>query len=96
MEKLKIVAILVIKPEYKKEMEEALQAVANGSRGEEGNVSYDVHQNVSQPDKYIILEEWKSEEAIQIHREMAHYKAFKASVEGKVESLSTDIIRQVI
>lgn len=95
MMELKIVAVIVVKAEYQKELEKVFHTVVDETRKEEGNVSYDLHQDTANPLKYTILEVWKSQDAINIHNESAHFKAFVAAVEGKVESLTVDVIKKI-
>lgn len=95
MMELKIVAVIVVKAEYQKELEKVFHTVVDETRKEEGNVSYDLHQDTTNPLKYTILEVWKSQDAINIHNESAHFKAFVAAVEGKVESLAVDVIKKI-
>jgi quinol monooxygenase YgiN len=95
MEKLKIVANIVIKNEYKEDILKALHAVTDGTRKEEGNISYVLHQDIYNSLAFIILEEWKSEDAIQFHQQTPHYLTFKEELKGKIESLNTNVIREI-
>jgi len=92
---LKIIAALtILKEEYKEELEKALHAVVDGTCAEEGNVSYDLHQDVKDPMTYVIIEVWKSQEAIDIHNKTAHFLNFVKAVDGKV-ALSINVIKKV-
>lgn len=95
MIELKIIAAITVKADFQKEMEEIFYAVIDGTRKEEGNISYDLHQDVKNPLKYTILEVWKSQEAIKIHNETPHFKTFVKAIEGKVEGLVVDIVKKV-
>ena len=95
MMELKIVAVIVIKAAYQEELEKVFHTVVDATRKEAGNVSYDLHQDCKDPLKYTILEVWKSQQAIDEHNESAHFKAFVAGIEGKVESLAVDVIKQI-
>jgi quinol monooxygenase YgiN len=92
---LKIIAVIVVKAAFREEMEKALHTLTDESRKEAGNISYDLHQDCENPLKYTILETWKSQEAINFHNESAHFKAFVKAIEGKVDGLTVDIIKQV-
>ncbi|GHT75806.1 antibiotic biosynthesis monooxygenase [Bacteroidia bacterium] len=91
---LKIVATIVAKEPFQKELEQAFRAVVDGTRKEAGNVSYELHQDLKNPLKYVILEVWKSQQAIDIHNESAHFKAFVAAIDGKIETLTVDVIKK--
>ena len=89
-----VAAITILKEEDKNEVVNALQAVVDGTRKEEGNISYDLHQDTQAPMTYIILEAWKSQEAINSHNKTAHFLAFVKAIEGKV-ALSINVIKKV-
>ncbi|NDV95806.1 antibiotic biosynthesis monooxygenase [Dysgonomonas sp. 521] len=95
MTELKIVAVIVVKAAFQSELEKVFHTVVDETRKEAGNVSYDLHQDTKDPLKYTILEVWKSQDAIAEHNESAHFKAFVAAVEGKVDSLTVDVIKKV-
>jgi quinol monooxygenase YgiN len=95
MMELKIVAAIVVKAAYQDELEKVFRTVVDATRKEAGNVSYDLHQDCQNPLKYTILEVWKSQAAIDEHNASAHFKAFVEAVEGKVDSLTVDVIKQI-
>ncbi len=95
MTELKIIAVVTVKAAYQKELEKVFHTVVDETRKEEGNVSYDLHQDTKDPLKYTILEVWKSQDAINLHNESAHFKAFVAAIEGKIEGLTVDIIKKI-
>ncbi|MDR2953784.1 MAG: antibiotic biosynthesis monooxygenase [Prevotella sp.] len=95
MMELKIIAVIIVKPEYQEELEKVFRTVVDETRKEKGNVSYDLHQDITNPLKYTILEIWKSQVAIDEHNASAHFKAFVAAIEGKIESLTIDVIKQI-
>ena len=92
---IKIVAIITIKKEEDKaDVIKALHAVVDGTRTEEGNISYVLHQDIKNPLVYVILEEWKSQEAIDFHNQTPHYKALGEAIAGKVD-LAVNVIKSV-
>lgn len=92
---LKIVATLTVKNEKdRSDIEKALHAVVDGTRTEEGNISYTLHQDVNNPLTYIFIEVWKSKEAIAIHNQSPHFEAFKKAIDGKV-GLSVSVVKEV-
>ncbi|MDR2840060.1 MAG: antibiotic biosynthesis monooxygenase [Paludibacter sp.] len=95
MSELKIVATIVAKPKFQDELLKVFHTVVDETRKEDGNVSYELHQDINNPLKYIILEVWKSQDAINLHNESTHFKAFVAAVEGKTDSLTVEIIKKV-
>lgn len=94
MSELKIVATIVVKSEYEKEVLSALHNIVDATRKEDGNVSYDLHQNTINPLEYTILEVWKSQQAIDVHNASAHFDEFKKAINGKIDGLKVDVIKK--
>lgn len=95
MAELKIVATIVVKEAYKTELERVFRKVVDETRKEEGNVSYDLHQDVSNPLKYTILEVWKNQDAIDFHNQTSHFKELLSATEGRVDNLTVDILEKI-
>ncbi|MDR1861351.1 MAG: antibiotic biosynthesis monooxygenase [Bacteroidales bacterium] len=89
---LKIVATAVIKDAaLHDEVLAALKACVDGTRKEEGNISYELHQDINDPLTYIFIEVWKSPEAIATHNETPHFKALIQAIDGKVDLTATTV-----
>lgn len=82
---LVIVAHVTVKQGYQAELEKAFKAVVDGTRKEEGNISYILHQDVNNPMKYTFVEIWKSQEAINAHNSSAHFQEFAKAINGKAD-----------
>jgi quinol monooxygenase YgiN len=95
MTELKIVAVIAVKAEFRDELEKVFRQVVDETRKESGNVSYDLHRDVNNPLKYTILEVWKSQAAIDSHNNSDHFRAFAEAIDGKVDSLTVDVIEKV-
>lgn len=95
MSELKIIATIVIKKEYKEELEKVFHTVVDETRKEPGNVSYALHQDTKNAQKYVILEVWKNQEAIDLHNNTPHFKSFAAAINGKIEGLEIDIVKEI-
>lgn len=92
---LKIIAVLTIKDEKDSEdIEKALMAVVDGTRTEEGNISYELHQDVNNPLVYVFIEVWESQQAIDIHNGTPHFRAFTEAIKGKV-GLTVNVVRKI-
>ena len=92
-ESLTIVATIVVKSEYKDEVLKAIKTVVDATRKESGNIFYDVFEDVSNPLKFVFIETWKSQAAIDSHNKAAHFNDFVKAVEGKA-TLEASILRQ--
>lgn len=53
---------------------------------EEGCVQYRLHQDNNNPAHFLFYECWESRELWQTHRENTHMVAYRAVVEGAIES----------
>lgn len=47
-----------------------------GSQMEAGNLSYQLYQEVSSPDRFIMVEEWKDQQAVETHNNAPHFVRF--------------------
>lgn len=50
----------------------------SATQAEEGNISYQLFENVTSPGKFVMLEEWKDEQAIDLHNQTEHFTGFFA------------------
>ncbi|MFT3739574.1 MAG: putative quinol monooxygenase [Breznakibacter sp.] len=93
--KLKIVATIIAKPEFKEDIVKVLHTVTDATRKEEGNISYVLHRDTDNDLKFIILEEWKSQETIDFHNKTAHFLTLKKELDEKADLLTIDVIQEV-
>ena len=92
---LKIVASATLKDStFQADFEKALQAVVEGTNKEEGNIAYEAHQDINNPLVYVIIEVWKSQDAINFHNGTDHFKAFVAAIGDKAD-LSVNTMKKI-
>ncbi|MFI3320018.1 MAG: putative quinol monooxygenase [Rikenellaceae bacterium] len=96
MSELKIIATITVKAECQEAMQPIFKAVVEGTRQEEGNVSYVLHQDVKNPCKYVMVEVWKSLAAIDSHNASAHFGDFVKDSDGMLEAIDVAVIREVM
>jgi quinol monooxygenase YgiN len=82
-ETLTIVATITVKPEYKEDVLKAIKTVVEATRKEQGNIFYNVFEDVKNPLKFVFIETWKSQAAIDSHNKSTHFNDFVKAVEGK-------------
>jgi len=92
-ESLTIVATVVVKSEYKDEVLKAIKVVVDATRKEPGCIFYDVFEDLRNPLKFVFIETWKSQAAIDSHNKAAHFNDFVKAVEGKA-TLEASTLRQ--
>jgi quinol monooxygenase YgiN len=92
-EALTIVANVTVYPEFRDEILPAIEAVVEGTRKEEGNISYDVFEDTANPLRFTFIETWKSQAAIDSHNASAHFVEFAKALENKA-NLEAFILKQ--
>lgn len=95
MSEIKIIAVFNIKEEFKDELLIAFKNVVDETRKEEGVISYELHQDLKKPLTFVMLEVWKSNEAILKHNETPHFKKLLEDVKGKITSFTVETIEKV-
>ncbi|MBI2428566.1 MAG: antibiotic biosynthesis monooxygenase [Ignavibacteriales bacterium] len=74
---MKIVTVsFKAKPEKRKEVIELCLSMIEPSRAEEGCISYNFYQDVTDSNKFFFFEEWKNQQAIDRHADSIHYVKF--------------------
>lgn len=95
MPTVKIVALLTVKPEYREELAAEFTKLVQASRAESGNNSYDLHQETGNPDRFVFVESWKSQAAVEAHNASAHFQAFVQAIDGKTDNLEIVLLNEV-
>jgi quinol monooxygenase YgiN len=75
-----VVTHVDVVPPKKDEAIEALKQLAGPSRGEAGNLRFEVLQQASRPNHSTLVEIWKDQRALEAHEMAAHTKAFREQV----------------
>ncbi|HEU5039175.1 MAG TPA: antibiotic biosynthesis monooxygenase [Gemmatimonadales bacterium] len=57
------------------EVKRELLSLSALTRAEPGNLRYDLYQSVDRPDRFMRLEVWQDEEALELHKATPHLKA---------------------
>ncbi|MCI0500868.1 MAG: antibiotic biosynthesis monooxygenase [Epsilonproteobacteria bacterium] len=71
-------------------MKELLSAMVIPSKAEVGCVFYEIFQYENNPKKFMAVETWANEEALEGHKHSDHYKIYKTSFEPFCEEKYTD------
>jgi quinol monooxygenase YgiN len=77
---VKIVAILTARPQKRDELWSLLNGMAPRCRAEPGNVRWDVWQDQSQKDRFVLDELYIDNAAVATHRATPHYQAYLARI----------------
>ena len=78
MSEVAVVAIFVAKPGREEELRQVLEANVGPTRKERGALQYDLHRDNEEPRRFIFVERWASQEALDEHGKSAHIQTFRA------------------
>ncbi len=81
----KITAILTARPGRAEELKALLVGMAPHCRAEPGNLRWDVWQDQSRPDRYVLDELYADDDAVAAHRETPHYKDYLSRIPDLAE-----------
>lgn len=79
---LHVIADLTARPEMVEEAREALVAMIEPTRAEDGCIKYELFQDNNGPTRFTFVETWTSEEALRAHFETPHMKALRSRADG--------------
>ena len=71
-------------------MKELLTAMVEPSKAEPGVLFYEIFQYENNPRRFMAVETWKNEAALDGHKASAHYKVYKSSYEPYCQNKYTD------
>jgi (4S)-4-hydroxy-5-phosphonooxypentane-2,3-dione isomerase len=69
-----------VKPEFRDAFIEATRENHLHSVKEPGNLRFDILQDESDPDKFVLYEAYASKEAVAAHKETEHYQRWRDTV----------------
>lgn len=72
-------AEMKVNPGLEAEFLVSIQELIESSRTEAGNVSYKLMKDVEQDNTYLMVEQWKDQEAVAAHNTSSHFQAFVAT-----------------
>jgi quinol monooxygenase YgiN len=81
-EPLVIVATIVARAGQQALVKAALALVVPPSRAEAGCARYELHQDVANADRFVMLEQWRDAAAIDTHNKTAHFQALVKAIGG--------------
>ena len=77
---IKITAILAARPGKAEELKALLVGMAPHCRAEPGNLRWDVWQDQSQPESYVLDELYVDDTAVAVHRQTPHYQDYLSRI----------------
>ena len=95
MSNIKITAIVAVKAEHGTELLDVFTALVGESRKEGGNLRYDLHQDLQNPNRFVFFENWKDQAAVDSHNASAHFQNFLKAIDGKTEAVDIVLMKDV-
>jgi quinol monooxygenase YgiN len=74
-----VIAELRIRSEMAEKVFAAARNTVAATIKEDGCISYDMHQSVSDPSRLVVVERWAAREALSRHLETPHLKAWRTA-----------------
>ena len=71
----------IAKPDGIEQMKALLSAMVKPSKAEDGILFYEIFQYQNNPQKFMAVETWRDDVALEGHKNSEHYKIYKASYE---------------
>ncbi len=71
-----------IPAEHRDRFLEIATTMCRASRADDGCVGYRVYEDAEQPGRYVFIEEWRDDDALQAHFRQAHTGAFMGELPG--------------
>ncbi|RSL33319.1 antibiotic biosynthesis monooxygenase [Salibacterium salarium] len=69
-------AHIKVKPDCRLDFLERTKELVKQSQAEEGNISYKLYEDTEDSNTFVMVEEWKDEDAVAYHFETPHFKDF--------------------
>ncbi|MFC2415977.1 putative quinol monooxygenase [Neisseria elongata] len=95
MSNIKITAIVAVKAEHRTELLDVFTALVGESRKESGNLRYDLHQDLQNPNRFVFFENWKDQAAVDSHNASVHFQNFLKALDGKTEAVDIVLMKDV-
>ena len=80
----------IAKEGCEEKMKELLTAMVEPSKAEPGVLFYEILQYANNPRRFMAVETWENEAALDGHKASAHYKVYKSSYEPYCQNKYTD------
>lgn len=77
---LTLIAFIPAKSGMGDELGRRLLALVEPSRAEPGNINYDLHRSIEDPDMWVLYENWRDAADLAAHFEFPYMKAFVATL----------------
>ncbi|WP_299433210.1 putative quinol monooxygenase [uncultured Maribacter sp.] len=85
---LTLVVHILVKEEFREEIKAELLKLVGPTRGEEGNIAYDLHQDNENQNLFLFHEKWVNQDFLTKHSQSTHIAAYKIFSKDKLENVT--------
>ncbi|ESQ79047.1 putative quinol monooxygenase [Asticcacaulis sp. YBE204] len=85
MTSVKVIAILVARPDKIEALQALLSGMTGPSRAEPGNLRYDLWQDHADPARFVLDELYIDSDAVAAHRATPHFQTYLAHINDLAE-----------
>lgn len=86
MSEIAVVATFVAKPGQEEKLKEALQGLVGPTLKEPGALQYDLHRDLKEPRRFVFVERWASQAALEAHGKAPHIEAHRRNSPALIEA----------
>jgi len=87
-----VVATIVIKPGTLEAIRPHALACIEATRKESGNIAYDLHVSLTDPEKLVFVEKWETREALTAHSRQPHLAVWRDASAPYLISRTIEVI----
>ncbi|CAM3656700.1 putative quinol monooxygenase [Sphingobacterium prati] len=80
-----LTAIINAKPEYREDVLSALQNMVTGTRKEDANIQYDLHQGSGDKNTFVFYEIWRDQQGLDAHNQQPYIAEFGELANDKLQ-----------
>ena len=77
---VQVVALVVARAGQADALVQAIETITAATLGEAGCLSYVPHRDLQDPNRFVFIEHWASQEALDAHNQTPHLQAFAATI----------------
>lgn len=93
---IKIVARTIVKEGKEEEYKQIAEELVRCSAAEEGNITYTLNQDITDPRSFAMIEIWKDKEAIELHNASEHFTTIVPKLNELAEEKGINLYQEVI
>ena len=85
-----VIATASVKPDKREDFKRGAAAAIAATRKEEGCLLYDLHESITDPTRFVFVEQWTTREALGSHARAPHIKEWR-KIAGECAAAPTKI-----